>query len=155
MRVPRGRGATERLTRVSAYALCVDAGRVLLTRRSGAAGSAWTLPGGGLVFGEAPDDGARREVLQETGLVVELGELLGVDSLRTGAQVAPPRPAPLDLHLLRLVYGGRVVGGLLRNDAAGPVVDRAEWVPLDDLPSLRRVELVDTALGWVSPARVG
>ena len=45
-------------TRVAAYALCVDeAGRILLCRMAPSiiAGEVWTLPGGGLQFGESPE----------------------------------------------------------------------------------------------------
>ena len=67
-----------RLQRLAAYALVVDAGHLLLTQLServaGGAGR-WTLPGGGVDPGEAPVDGAVREVHEEAGQVVVVDEL--------------------------------------------------------------------------------
>ncbi len=38
----------------------------------------WSIPGGGLEFGERLKDGVRREVMEETGLEIEIGGLIGV-----------------------------------------------------------------------------
>lgn len=46
-------------------------GKVLFGLRKGKHGpGTWSLPGGHLEFGEEPEDTARREVLEETGLTV-------------------------------------------------------------------------------------
>ena len=60
-----------------AYALCVDDGRVLLTKvwDGDVDAGKWHLPGGGLDFGEHPLDAVHRELYEETGL---RGSVLGI-----------------------------------------------------------------------------
>jgi 8-oxo-dGTP pyrophosphatase MutT (NUDIX family) len=59
--------------RISAYAILIDRGRLLvLTIRSV---DKYCFPGGGIDLGEKLSDGLRREVLEETGLEIEIGEL--------------------------------------------------------------------------------
>jgi 8-oxo-dGTP diphosphatase len=90
-----------RYQRIGTYGICIDdEDRVLLVRaskQSNAPGS-WFLPGGGLEHGEAPLDGLRREVAEETGLTIDDVSLRGVLSdlwtLPDGAQ----------LHTVRIVY---------------------------------------------------
>src|SRR6266576_788909 len=68
-------------TRVGGYALCVDdRERILLSRLSAIEVDvgAWTLPGGGVEFGEHPDATVIRELAEETGLVGESEEVAGV-----------------------------------------------------------------------------
>ena len=50
--------------------------KVLLTRRSD--NGRWCLPGGGMDPGESAAEACAREVLEETGLIVRVGRLVGV-----------------------------------------------------------------------------
>lgn len=50
--------------------------KVLLTRR--ADNGLWCLPGGGMEAGESAAETCAREVLEETGLVVSVGKLVGI-----------------------------------------------------------------------------
>lgn len=53
-------------------------GRLLLQQRSD--GGQWGLPGGSMEIGESVTDAVRREVHEETGLVVSVRRLIGVYS---------------------------------------------------------------------------
>ena len=68
-----GDGVIDRRTRIGAYGLVFKEQAMLLCRLSaevpGWEGS-WTLPGGGIDFGEAPEAAMIREVEEETGLTV-------------------------------------------------------------------------------------
>jgi 8-oxo-dGTP pyrophosphatase MutT (NUDIX family) len=131
-------------TRVGCYAVVVDDGKVLLAHWNERGKSGWTLPGGGLDPGERPEQGAVREVREETGYDVALDGLLGVDvdEVPAAQRIAPGRG---DLRLVRIVYRAHVVGGELTHEADG-TTDETRWVPLADVPRLQRVDLVDLGL---------
>jgi mutator protein MutT len=64
---------------VGVGAVIVESGRVVLIRRrfEPLAGQ-WSLPGGTLELGETLEEGTAREMLEETGLVVEVGPVIEV-----------------------------------------------------------------------------
>ncbi len=53
-----------------------ERGRILLIQR--ADNGQWAMPGGALAVGETPAQGAVRETLEETGVVCQVQELVGV-----------------------------------------------------------------------------
>jgi 8-oxo-dGTP diphosphatase len=132
----------DRVTRIAAYALCVDDVRVLLCRIAPGFLSddgSWTLPGGGLEFGESPPDAALRELNEETGLIGEIEGLATVFSW-AGRVPRPEDGVVVDHHGIQIVYRVRVVGGMLRNEADGST-DLAKWVSRAEAESLPLVEL--------------
>jgi len=79
-----------------------QAGEVLLLRRGLEPGRGlWAQPGGFLEVDETPTEGAIRETLEETGLVIELGEIIGLY-------------ARLEAAVVVLVYEAAIVGGEAR-----------------------------------------
>lgn len=71
--------------------LVTDRNRVLLIRRGiDPARGKWTFPGGFVEFNEPAADAARRETLEEVGIRVTIGSLLGLytDPSNANAQVA-------------------------------------------------------------------
>ncbi len=60
--------------RVGVGAIVVKEGHVLLVKRAAAPNKGlWAIPGGSLKLGETLKDGAEREILEETGIVVDAG----------------------------------------------------------------------------------
>ena len=127
-------------TRVGGYALSVDdRERILLSRLSAIEVDvgAWTLPGGGVEFGEHPDATVIRELAEETGLVGEIEEVAGVFShVYRRSRAAEGR----DFHFLGILYHVRIVGCELRDEVNG-TTDRAGWFTHGELADLRLVEI--------------
>lgn len=129
--------AVHRRQRVAAYALVVREGpepAVLLARNSavGPHPGQWMLPGGGIDHGEDPRAAARREVAEETGLAVEVGELLDVAS--THFEGTAPSGRREDFHSVGLIFSATLEGGAAGREPqvvdVGGTTDAAAWVPL-------------------------
>ncbi len=79
-----------------------EAGEILLVRE--VLDDGWTLPGGWADVGEAPSEGAEREVLEEAGFEVKAMKLIGVyDANRIGELKF--------MHAYKLVFLCELVGG--------------------------------------------
>jgi 8-oxo-dGTP diphosphatase len=137
---------TRQVTRVAAYALCLDGhGRILLTRLTYPEIKAgqWTLPGGGIDFGESPTEAVLRELTEETGLTGAVESLAGVESwVRRGAS---PGGIGDDFHAIQILYRVRVTGGTLTDEVEGST-DAAAWFTRAELAEIQVVELVKAGL---------
>ena len=110
-----------------------DARRILLAQRGGEPLKGWwSLPGGVLETGETLVDGVRREVLEETGLVVEPVKLFEIFE-----RIMRDAEGRAEYHYVLMDYICRVIGGTM-----APADDCADlrWVARDELASLRITE---------------
>ena len=129
-------------TRLAAYVVAVDTDRLLLARIApGYPGAGrWTLPGGGVEFGEHPEDALEREVYEESGFAMDSFVYLGIDS-----RLYPARDDRGELHAIRMIYSAELSGTPKVTEVNGSV-DTAQWIPFADLDSTDTVDLVAAAL---------
>jgi ADP-ribose pyrophosphatase YjhB (NUDIX family) len=105
---------------VGVGAVIVDAGKVVLIRRRyEPLKGHWSLPGGTVEVGEALEMALTREMVEETGLVVEVGPVIEVfDRIMRDAQQR------VRYHFVLIDYLCWPSGGALQ---AGSDVDAAIW----------------------------
>lgn len=96
---------------------------------------AWSLPAGYVDYGESPADAGRRECQEETGLTIEIGQVVDVTSGREQGNGA---------HIV-IVYEGRVIGGKLQ---AADDADAARFFSRADLPELAFASTHQAVARW-------
>ena len=108
-------------------AVMIDEGRILVVQREGGAlAGLWAVPGGRQRHGETMEGAVRREVLEETGLVVEVGDPVWIGDILDPAD--PPA-----YHYTVVDFAAFVVGGELE---AGDDAADARWVALAEVRDL-------------------
>ncbi|MEA2010820.1 MAG: NUDIX domain-containing protein [Actinomycetota bacterium] len=121
-----------------AGAVVMSDGRMLLIRRArGAYVDHWAVPGGRQRRGETMRSAAAREVLEETGLIVEVGDPVWVGDILDDAD-------PPTYHYTVVDFRGTVIGGEL---VAGDDAAEARWVPVAEVRTMlltpTMVDLID------------
>jgi len=138
------------VTRLAAYGVIRQGGRMLLCRVApGNLGEGlWTLPGGGLVFGESPEGAAVREVEEETGLAARI---TGAPVIHSDTGEWPFSAGPVHYHTVRFVYPMKIVGGAEHREVGGST-DEFGWFAPNELAALRLGDLVERVLADGSSA---
>lgn len=111
---------------VGVGAVIVERGRVVVVRRATEPlKGEWSIPGGMLELGESVSAAAAREAREETGLVVEPGEVLGVFD-----RILPDSAGKIRYHYVLIDLLCRRVSGELR---AGGDAAEARWLTAEEL----------------------
>lgn len=117
-----------------------DDGRVLVIRRND--DKRLVPPGGVLELGETPQEGCAREVLEETGYRVNVGDCMGIYK-------------NMKLGVVSLAFRCTVAGGQARTSAES---DEVCWVTLEeigrDVPEARAARVFDALADRGVPVRV-
>ncbi|CAN5747551.1 hypothetical protein BH24DEI2_BH24DEI2_21830 [soil metagenome] len=129
-------------TRVAAYGLVLQEEHILLCRPSSRLpkhAGYWTLPGGGLDFGEDPAAAMAREVREESGLEVTPARVAGINSFYDDFEDHA-------FHSIRIVYYTELISGTLSHELDGST-DRCAWWSLEQAQQLPLVDLSGYGLG--------
>lgn len=133
-----------------AYGLCRNpSGHLLLARiSSGIDQGRWTLPGGGIEWGEHPDAAVRRELEEETGITdIRSAHVTAIYS-RTylGSEERPYN----SVHYIGIIYDLTLGHFELRDEYNG-TTDHCQWFTESQVRQLPLVSLCEFAVDIVWP----
>ncbi|MBE1442653.1 NUDIX hydrolase [Paenibacillus sp. OAS669] len=117
----------DRLIAVGAGVFVYKDGKVLLQKRKD--NLCWALHGGVVELGEVVEDAAKRELFEETGLVANKLELLGIFS---GDDRMYTYPNGDEVYLIGIIYVCNDFSGELLSDTDETL--ELKWFDIDNLP---------------------
>jgi ADP-ribose pyrophosphatase YjhB (NUDIX family) len=130
---------------VGAVVININGDRALLIRRGTAPQRGeWSLPGGVLECGETLRAAVAREVCEETGLLVEVGEMLGVYERIVPGDVITVDDRRVRFHYVLIDFLCRPLSGELK---AGSDAADARWFAREELPALNLTHDANDVIG--------
>ncbi|MFN8344252.1 MAG: NUDIX domain-containing protein [Spirosomataceae bacterium] len=116
--------------RIRVCGICIENDEILMVshRGIGHTDTFWCPPGGGIQFEETTPEALRREFREETGLEVEVGDLLFVNEFMESP-----------LHALELFFEVKIVGGglSLGTDPEMPeatqIIQEVRWMRFEEV----------------------
>ncbi|WP_142126999.1 NUDIX hydrolase [Bacillus sp. SLBN-3] len=103
----------------------------------------WGFPGGSMELGESIEETAKREILEETGLTVEIEHLIGVYS-----KYFDEYPNGDKAQSILFSFQCKPIGGELKVDGIETL--DSKFFPLNQLPPLFSKSHEDTLEDWLS-----
>jgi 8-oxo-dGTP diphosphatase len=127
---------------VGVGAIVLDGDRVLLVKRAHEPlKGEWSVPGGAVDVGETLEDAIRREVLEETGLSIEVGPVVDVlDRIRYDPD------GRVRFHYVLVDFVCRAVSGTLQSASDA---EEATWAAR---PDLARFGVADATISVIDKA---
>ncbi len=132
------------------YAIAILNSQILVTKKGrGPFTGRWDLPGGGLEFGESPQQTLHRELLEETGLQLTSFSLLNVWS----HLILDPRPDHIgeQTHHLGILYRITTTDLPPLSTPDGQDSLESRWLPLADLHDSNATPFLARAVRECSP----
>ena len=114
--------------RVRVCGVCIENDKILLINHLGILenNDFWSVPGGGLSFGETIEECLKREFLEETNTQIEVGEFLTVREF-----------IELPLHAIELFYEVSITGGKLQKgtdpEMVQQIIQAVRWMNLEEI----------------------
>lgn len=115
--------------RESAYGIAVRDGSVLMVQDT--ISYTWEFPGGGLEQGETPVEGMKREIIEETGMIIGSKAELITSVTEYYKDIYSKNPWKSHRSYFRV----DLIGGHLLHSGNGEDTTQAAFIPLDQLTS--------------------
>lgn len=122
-------------TRIRVCGICIENDSLLMIRHEGVGEQniLWIPPGGGMEFGEDAHQALKREFLEETGLNIEVNELLFVNEYIDD-----------NLHAVELFFSVAILSGYLQKgsdpemDSASQIIKEVRFVSFEEMRLMNR-----------------
>ncbi|PIT93649.1 hypothetical protein COU00_03180 [Candidatus Falkowbacteria bacterium CG10_big_fil_rev_8_21_14_0_10_43_11] len=135
--------SVDKLTfRPSVYGVIIKTGKILLARQW----DGYEFPGGGINLHETIEEGLKREVWEETGYKVRMGNILHSE---TSFFTPAPYYKGVFWNCVLIYYICSIVSGKIStkhfDDNEKKIMSMAEWVDLKDIGKLKFYNSIDSA----------
>ncbi|RJP26365.1 MAG: NUDIX hydrolase [Candidatus Omnitrophota bacterium] len=104
----------------------VENENILLVQHEKYGRTYWLIPGGGVEFGETLIEAGKRELKEEAGLEIEVGQFLFI------SESIPPDH---HRHVINYFFEGKIIGGELKVGRDNVLRD-VQWLPIREIPNL-------------------